>query len=248
MLSRQDIFGWTALLLLASVHMTFPTYASSSNLRPPAIPLAVRSPWLNSWNIPQDGSSYLNLPKSVSTFWPNYWNLDRVTGLTVLARLDNITYLCLGSPNVVKGNISQPDIIGLELTPTSSKFILNADNLMAINLTFLNPVEPEDLVKQSFPFTYLYIDAQTMDGDPHFMQFYIELSGGRLDIAGIVKHLKYVIEWVSGSFPPIEWHFIQRDSSLILNMHRQEILPMHSDGNGMIEDGTVYLATPKASF
>ncbi|THU88216.1 hypothetical protein K435DRAFT_866505 [Dendrothele bispora CBS 962.96] len=207
--------------------MSFCAHASPSNLRPPGIPLVVRSPWLNTWNIPEDTSSnyYSYLPEPVPLFWPNYWNLqvDRVTGLTVLVRLDNTTYLCLGNPDVVTdGSISQPNIIGLELTPTSSKFILNAENLMAINLTFLNPVEPEDLVKQSFPFTYIYIDAQTMDGNPHATQFYIELSG----------------QWVSGSTPPVEWHLIQEDSNLILNMHRQEILPMVSDGNGMMEDGT----------
>ncbi|KAH9050575.1 hypothetical protein EDB84DRAFT_1388963 [Lactarius hengduanensis] len=47
---------------------------------------------------------------------------------------------------------------------------------MQINLTFLNPIEPEDWVKQSIPLSYMSLTAKSLDGAAHSVQVYSDLS------------------------------------------------------------------------
>ncbi|KAH9020444.1 hypothetical protein EDB85DRAFT_2194688 [Lactarius pseudohatsudake] len=49
---------------------------------------------------------------------------------------------------------------------------------MQINLTFLNPIEHEDWVKQSIPFSYMLLTAESLDGTAHAMQVYSDLNLG----------------------------------------------------------------------
>jgi hypothetical protein len=47
---------------------------------------------------------------------------------------------------------------------------------MQFNLTFLNPIEPDDYVKQSIPFSYMSLTAKSLDGSAHAVQVYSDLS------------------------------------------------------------------------
>ena len=66
---------------------------------------------------------------------------------------------------------------------------------MQFNLTFLNPIEvrdilvailslltpsiqPGDWVKQSIPFSYLALSAESLDGAAHAVQVYSDVTGG----------------------------------------------------------------------
>jgi hypothetical protein len=51
-----------------------------------------------------------------------------------------------------------------------------------LTVTFLSPVEPTDLVKQSIPFSYMAVSAASTDGGSHSVQVYSDISA----------------EWVSG--------------------------------------------------
>jgi len=64
--------------------------ASFSPARPPALPLAVRSPYLSTWQAAgSDGGDggYL------AGRWPTIWS-GAVTGWTGLVRVDNTVYTC----------------------------------------------------------------------------------------------------------------------------------------------------------
>ncbi|KAH9013284.1 hypothetical protein EDB84DRAFT_1568730 [Lactarius hengduanensis] len=76
-----------------------------------------------------------------------------VLNLVVLVRVDNSTYLFLGNASTNAGP-------------------------MQIILTFLNPIEPGDWVKQSIPFSYMTFTAESLDGTAHAMQVYSDLNLG----------------------------------------------------------------------
>src|SRR5579885_1887400 len=58
-------------------------------LRPPALPLAVRSPYLSTW-----------MPSSIlAGTWANFWT-GRTTAMTRYLRVDGVDYLFLGAPSV----------------------------------------------------------------------------------------------------------------------------------------------------
>lgn len=70
---------------------------------------------------------------------------------------------------------------------------------MALNVSFLSPVEvrassrplarshgmkhvqPTDLVRQSFPFAYVYVDAKSKDGQAHSVQLYTDVDACKFD-------------------------------------------------------------------
>ncbi|KAH8995309.1 hypothetical protein EDB92DRAFT_1943297 [Lactarius akahatsu] len=125
--------------------------------------------------------------------------------LVVLVRVDNSTYLFLGNASTVNTTVN---LTNVTVSPTQTKLIADAGP-MQINLTFLNPIEREDWVKQSIPFSYMTLTAESRDGTAHAIQVYSDLNLGiaQLDsvatsAAGVVAnggHFNYAIR------PQPEW-------------------------------------------
>lgn len=135
-------------------------------IRPPAVPLAVRSPYLSTW-----------LPADMSAgHWPSFWT-GHITAMAGLARIDGTDYLFLGSPNV-PGHPLPRGLVqrGVEITATSSRFTYAAGGVV-LTLTFLSPVEPGDLRRQSVPMSYLVADVRSEDGRAHDVSLYLDISG-----------------------------------------------------------------------
>ncbi|KAH9052587.1 hypothetical protein EDB87DRAFT_1570373 [Lactarius vividus] len=61
------------------------------------------------------------------------------------------------------------------ISPTQTVFTAEAGP-MQINLTFLNPIEPGDWVKQSIPLSYISLTAKSLDGAAHAVQVYLDIS------------------------------------------------------------------------
>ncbi|MFL6073781.1 MAG: glutaminase domain-containing protein [Mycobacteriales bacterium] len=139
-----------------------PAASSFSPLRPPATPLAVRSPYLSTW-LPAD-----NLPGT----WPAFWN-GRVTAICGIARIDGVAYVFAGAP----GTPSLPAMTqtALELTATRSRFTLTAAGV-TLTVTFFSPVDPENLRRQSMPLSYLTVQAASADTHAHQVSVYVDLS------------------------------------------------------------------------
>ncbi|KAF8491808.1 hypothetical protein F5888DRAFT_1619585 [Russula emetica] len=136
---------------------------------PFAVPLAVRSPYLNCWL--QDG----NPATSFGQTWPTTFNYPQVLGWSVLVRVDNLTYWFLGDGRSYPYNATV-NFTSIAVTPTQTVLTAQAGP-MQVNLTFLNPIEPQDWVKQSIPFSYMAFTANSLDGASHAVQVYSDVSG-----------------------------------------------------------------------
>ncbi|KAH8995311.1 hypothetical protein EDB92DRAFT_1794666, partial [Lactarius akahatsu] len=133
---------------------------------PAAIPLFVRSPYLNCWGYLSDEPSSPRISQT-TTF-------SQLLNLVVLVRVDNSTYLFLGNASTVNTTVN---LTNVTVSPTQTKLIADAGP-MQINLTFLNPIEPGDWVKQSIPFSYMTLTAESLDGTAHVMQVYSDINLG----------------------------------------------------------------------
>lgn len=148
-------------------------------IRPPAVPLAVRQPYLSTW-LPST-----LLPGNSPRFWEG-----SKTGMAGIVRIDGTSYLFMGNPkivlNVPDGNHGRPhtlrdfpralDQTALHITPTRSRFELQGGGVGLV-VEFLSPVEPNDLKRQSIPMSYVNVTARSIDGRSHDVQLYLDISG-----------------------------------------------------------------------
>lgn len=55
---------------------------------------------------------------------------------------------------------------------------MNVENKIEMNITFLSPVTPTDLKRQSLVFSYLNVEVSSLDGQKHNVQVYADISAG----------------------------------------------------------------------
>ena len=156
-----------------------PAASTFSPLRPPAVPLAVRSPYLSTW-VPAD-----NLAGTWSTFWTG-----RTTALCGLARIDGAAYVFAGAPSLPGGPALTPmQQVSLELTATRSIYTLSGGGV-TLTVTFFSPVDLGNLQRQSVPLSYVTVQAAATDGKAHAVDVHLDVSG----------------EWVHGDpTTPVTW-------------------------------------------
>ncbi|KAJ6598921.1 hypothetical protein DFH09DRAFT_1129565 [Mycena vulgaris] len=163
-------FASVCLLPLATVVQAISWTATPFN--PSSIPLAVRTPYLSAW-LPQGTGAALN------DAWATFWT-GSIVGWAGFVKVDGISYVFLGAPSV-PATFSKATQKSSRFTSTQSIFVLSAGPV-DLTVTFLSPVEPNDLVKQSIPFAYMAVSAASTDGRSHSVQVYSDISA----------------EWVSG--------------------------------------------------
>ena len=56
---------------------------------------------------------------------------------------------------------------------------MNVADVVTMNITFLSPVFPTDLKRQSLPFSYLDVVVASMDGATHDVQLYTDITAGK---------------------------------------------------------------------
>ncbi|KAJ3769969.1 hypothetical protein FB446DRAFT_745812 [Lentinula raphanica] len=205
--------GLRFLLLAISLSLVDSQFNSVRNFWPGSYPLAVRAPYLNTWITSVNGSDSLN-------FWPLHWDLSNIMGWSGFARIDGVTWQWMGQAPAT-GNSTT--LLNSEITPTSTKFSVIAGAVL-LNLTFLSPIEPSDWVKQSLPFVYLSLEAESIDGQPHDVQVYSDISA----------------EWISGNRNLVAtWQTVQTSKSVYHHAQLQSPEPM-TEINNIAEDSTVY--------
>lgn len=57
---------------------------------------------------------------------------------------------------------------------------MNVGGKVEMNITFLSPVTPSDLKRQSLVFSYLDVGVHSLDGASHDVQLYADVSAGKL--------------------------------------------------------------------
>ncbi|KAL4261602.1 Glutaminase GtaA [Pleurotus pulmonarius] len=189
----------------------------TQRLWPAAIPLAVRSPYFSSWMNP-------TVDTGPPFMWASFWDGTRTLGWANYVRVDGATWLWLGR----YGNAST--IKEVEITPTRSIFTFQAGP-MEVKVTYLSPIEPADLVSQSFPFSYMSFEASSTDGNPHAVEVYSDISG----------------EWASGiNSNLIQWNLTTTTASTYHTVLRSTLQPM-TETNNIAEDSQVYLGMSSRS-
>jgi hypothetical protein len=153
--------------------------AVATPIRPPAVPLAVRQPYLSTW-LPAT-----LLPGNSPQFWQG-----STTGMVGLARIDGEAWLFMGDGKILlavpDGNHGKQATVedfpramrqtALRITATRSCFTLQGGGV-ELAVEFLSPVEPGDSRRQSIPMSYVRVSARSMDGASHAVQIYMEITG-----------------------------------------------------------------------
>jgi hypothetical protein len=55
---------------------------------------------------------------------------------------------------------------------------MNVAGKVSMNVTFLSPITPTDIMRQSFVAMFLSVDVQAIDGNTHSVQLYADTSAG----------------------------------------------------------------------
>jgi len=189
-------------------------------LRPPATPLAVRSPYLSCWQ----GADEL------AGTWSSFWN-GHTTALCGIARIDGTSYLFAGAPSLPNGpTLTVMNQTSLEVTATQSVYVLNGGGVN-ITVTFFSPVDPENLQRQCVPFSYITMQATSTDGNSHSVEVYFDISG----------------EWAHGdTTQDLSWSQTTTSSTIALT-NTPTSPSVLAEFNDQASWGTVVLASPNSS-
>lgn len=93
-----------------------------------------------------------------------------------MIKVDGNTLLWMGAPSGFRNVVNQTSF---EYTSTKSIFTFNADNKVQLKVTFLSPLTPTDLKRQSLIFSYMDVEVSTLDGSEHSVQIYTDISAGQ---------------------------------------------------------------------
>jgi hypothetical protein len=191
-----------------------------SPLRPPATPLAVRSPYLSTWQ----GSDTL------TGAWSSFWN-GRVTAICGIARIDGTPYLFAGEPSIPNGPaLTTMSQTSLQVTSTQSIYTLTGGGV-TLTVNFFSPIDLDDLQRQCVPFSYITAQAASSDGGDHAVELYFDISG----------------EWAHGdSTQDISWTQQQTSATTALSFTPTNPSVLAED-NDQASWGTVVFASPANS-
>ncbi|KAI0312205.1 hypothetical protein OF83DRAFT_1067589 [Amylostereum chailletii] len=232
------IYDFAYLYLLICVY--FPFGRAQQTFFPSTVPLFFRSPYLYSYLTTAHGTTH-------SHRWPRITGAS--LGWTGLVKVDNgTTYLWSGSTYTVAGT-NDTVVKYFTVTPTRTIFTIQAGPL-ELNITYLSPIEPDDFVKQSIPFSYLAFEARSTDGSPHHMQVYTGVTGGEsssLFQKCLTDHSK--TEWLSSDHTQnLTWATTPTTNGSQIHSFSYSTPQEFHEGDGLASWGTLYYATRQLCF
>ncbi|KAH9942534.1 uncharacterized protein BXZ73DRAFT_41320 [Epithele typhae] len=178
------------LLLLAVLPLFACSKVRAASFTPASIPLAVRAPYVNAWQISTNGSAPL------SSSWPKFWSQTGPdVGWRGKVRIDGTMYTWMGR------DLDSPsaNITSVQVTPTRSIYTMQVGP-MTLTITFLSPLEPSDWVKQSIPLSYVALEATANDNAVHTVQVYSDITA---------------VQWLSPNLTsPVNWTSVTTSSSV----------------------------------
>ena len=180
-----------------------------------------------------------------------------------------MSYSWMGDDGVVQQNVSK--ITNIQFTPTRTIYVMTAGP-MNLTVTFLSPIEvsfpsrphtfvrgigydsrnscmtqPTDFVKQSIPFSYLSVEASSLDGQSHAVQLYSDISAGE-NWRDRAQRTRLIIrlEWVSGNRSAnVQWSTTPKNTGTSL-FHQIELQSptAFTEVSDQAQDSTVYYGIP----
>ncbi len=185
--------------------------------RPPAVPLVTHDPYFSAWSVSD------TLTETEVRHWTgtNY-------GLCGLIRVDGVAYRLIGTHPAETPAMKQTD---LQVLPTRTIYKFEAAGV-AVTLTFLSPLLPDDLDVLARPVTYVTWEAHATDGGTHDVSLYLHVQG----------------EWVVNNTDQlvVSARYHQKNMDVLrMGSAKQPILETAGD-NLRIDWGYVYLAVPQS--
>ncbi|KAK4694522.1 hypothetical protein P7C70_g8718, partial [Phenoliferia sp. Uapishka_3] len=213
-------------------HQPSSSRSTFSPLLPPAIPLAVKSVYLNAV-LPTGGDD--GSKGYLAGSWPHHWPVsypgsDKAyhLGWSGMISVDGKAYVFLGDPEVDSKGYRPPVASqkAFHYTASTSVFAFEAGGI-DFNVTFFSPVTPKDFLRQSLPLSYLSVDVDSRGLRKHNVSVYSDFSG----------------EWASGdSNAEIEWAFGVEESIGVYEVSRKDQL-LFSEYGEQAEWGSAVYAT-----
>jgi Domain of unknown function (DUF5127)/Domain of unknown function (DUF4965)/Domain of unknown function (DUF1793)/Domain of unknown function (DUF4964) len=188
-------------------------------VRPPSVPLAVRSPYMSTW-----------LPATeLTSTTPQFWYGNN-RGFNGLVDIDGTAYAWAGQPQVNGTVVPALSQTSLQVTATRSIFTANAGGVQLV-AEFLSPIEPGDLRRTSVPFTLLTVSVSAIDQASHEVQVYADITG----------------EWVSSvETDPISWNTVTSGANRYWTIQLQNPTPL-SETSQMADWGTAVWGAPRTA-
>ncbi|HEX8191203.1 MAG TPA: DUF5127 domain-containing protein, partial [Pyrinomonadaceae bacterium] len=204
------------LLLMAAVVAS--AAQTLAPLRPPAAPLVTHDPYFSVWSMSD------RLADDRTKHWTGAPH-----GMVGMARVDGRAYRLMGqSHNPLPEPMPQT---GLEVTPTRTVYRFEAGGV-ALALTFMSPLLPEDLEVMSRPVTYLMWEARAADGRPHQVSVYFDCTA---ELA------------VNTADQRVTWTRARVGGLRVLSVGTQQQPVLEKFGDDLrIDWGHLYLAAPDA--
>lgn len=148
--------AWLLLGGIASALLGTPDFRS------PAIPLVVQSPFASIWA----SSGVLNAG------WTTHWS-GAVMALAGLVRVDGVTYRWCSVPTAAQSATQ----VNATVWATTSRFFLTAGGV-GLDVRFTTPsMANASLDVLSRPASYMVVSARSIDGQPHRVQLYFDVTG-----------------------------------------------------------------------
>ncbi|RYP39286.1 hypothetical protein DL767_002295 [Monosporascus sp. MG133] len=149
-----------------------PTY---SPVRPPAIPLAVRSPYTNAWSTTSERST-------LNSLRPTFWSGDSV-GWEGIVTIDEVSYEYMGAavqdlPFLPSFKSAVPQDVSFDSQYSNFTFLAGP---VRVTASFFSPVIPKDACRSSIPLSYLTTTVESTDGQPHRVRFYSDVDAAWID-------------------------------------------------------------------
>jgi hypothetical protein len=143
---------------------------SYSPAKPPAVPLAVRSPYLSAWSKTAGGAT-LNSAEAI--FWEG-----APVGWEGIVTVDGISYEYLGSgskfPSTpAKLHSAIPKTVIYDSQYSNFTFLAGP---VTIEASFFSPVTPKDICRSAIPLSYLATSVRSNDCEQHSVQFYSDIN------------------------------------------------------------------------
>ncbi|PLW10460.1 hypothetical protein PCANC_23157 [Puccinia coronata f. sp. avenae] len=212
-------------------------------LLPPAIPLAVKSPYISAWLATgKEGGNGGYLAGRWAQFWPIQFPQNAFAyrlGWAGLIRVHGKTYEFMGQPN--DDNIGNQNLratqVAFECTPSRSVFTMEAGGVRFM-VTFLSSLPTAgDLLRQSLPFSYLSIELVEDKSS----------SGSTREYDPVMIYTDIQADWASGNHNvTATWSHSDTGKSLSYHIGRKDQL-LFSEQNEYAEWGQAVYATDKIS-
>lgn len=110
------------------------------------------------------------------------WRRGSISGWQGFINVDGTTYNWMGAAPG-PATVTQTSY---SYTSTKSIFVMNVNGKVEMTITFLSPVYPDDLGRQSITFTYLDVAVASLDGASHKVKLYADVTGGKYSDCALI--------------------------------------------------------------